>query len=192
MGRLRGDTSTGEPQYERPSFTMDPQRTDLPRRGGAGHLLSRRPGTFLDGDPYWFAFDLLCRLSFLCDADRSRLLCAQVPSQALSLASESSSPKRAVCGATRQLVGLFLAIGFSPGTAHRRELVIRFGELQYEKDSSDPSEERHVRTVGLGRLLGSSKKQPATKRVNYRNLNLRSKKETCDDQDSHRHDANRE
>jgi hypothetical protein len=29
MGGLMGDTSIGGPLYERPSFTMDPQRTDL-------------------------------------------------------------------------------------------------------------------------------------------------------------------
>ena len=167
MGGLRGDTSIGGHLLERPSFTMDPQRTDLPRCHGSSLAVSERPPFHPDQSPGRPASRVLRSLPCLYETDRSRFLCAEEPPQALSLAIESSMPKQAVCRATRQLEGPFLVIGFSPRTAHGRELVIRTGEPQYEMDSSGSSEELHVRTVGLGRLRDSSEEDNRQRRETW-------------------------
>jgi hypothetical protein len=143
-------------QHERPSFTMDPQRTHVLQCHGASLRVSGRPPSRPDQSPGRPASRVLRPLPYLYETDRSRVLCASEPPQALSLAIESSSPTRAVCGATRQLEGPFLGIGFPSRTAHRRELIIHTGELHYEMDSSDTSEKCHVRIRRLGRLRGSS------------------------------------
>ena len=76
MGRLRGDTSKGGPLHERPSFTMDPQRTDLPRCHGSSLRVSGRPPSHPDQSPGRFASRVLRPLPCLCETDRSRFLCA--------------------------------------------------------------------------------------------------------------------